>query len=500
MALIAVLVLVAAAMLAPGLVVGPSLDAAVFNEVGGRLLHGVAPYLGAWDHKPPGIYLLDAGAQALLGWLGAWRGEWLISLAASVGIGVAVATVLTRLEVSGWPRSLSAIGVTFLASHYLLALGGGLTEPPAVALLGWALALAVRPGVVRVAAIGVLVGLSTLLSVQLLPGALAVLALALFLRPAGARLGGAGLVALGFAAPLAATALWLLLIGAMPAALDAIVRYSTAYRSSGFEYGAVLATSVAAWTTLVSLFLIAPALLGATSQSSFQRPRRQVVIALLVWVAATLLFFLYQGRFYAHYAIVVAIPVGILAGLGLQRVGESLRRAGRLSSRAIVLLPLVATLLVSIVAGVVGAALQVALVADGNSRMEAVSQRVRDLPPGTMLVWGNQPGLYSLAGREPATRYSYLYPLTTPNYSTRVQIGQVARMLAAQPPVIVVDVGSTAPGQPGFLPLLIDRPVATDGRDLDLLDPLRGFIAAHYRLVATVSGWPIYVLRQDGAP
>ena len=500
MALIAVLVLVAAAMLAPGLVIGPSLDAAVFNEVGGRLLHGVAPYLGAWDHKPPGIYLLAAGAQALLGWLGPWRAEWLVSLAASVGIGLAAASVLARLDVGGWPRSLSAIGTTVLASHYLLALGGGLTEPPAAALLGWALALAVRPAVARVAAIGLLVGLSALLSVQLLPGGLAVLALALVRRPAAERLRGAGMLALGFAAPLAAVGMWLLLIGAMPAALDAILRYSTAYRSSGFDYGAILAASVAAWTTLVSLFLIAPALLGATSRSSFQGPRRQVVIALLGWVGVTLLFFLYQGRFYAHYAIVVAIPLGILAGLGLQRVGESLRRVGRPSSRAIILLPLVATLLVSVVAGVVGGALQVALVADGNSRMEAVAQRIRALPAGTMLVWGNQPGLYSLSGRTPATRYSYLYPLTTPNYSTPVQIGEVARVLAAQPPAIVVDVGSTAPGQPGFLPLLIERPIATDGRDLDLLEPLRGFIAAHYRLVATVSGWPIYVLREGGAP
>jgi hypothetical protein len=74
-------------------------------------------------------------------------------------------------------------------------------------------------------------------------------------------------------------------------------------------------------------------------------------------------------------------------------------------------------------------------------------------------------------------------------------ISAVARALADDPPTIVVDAGSTSPGQPGFLPLLIDRPVASEGRDLDLMGPLRAFVASHYRLAATVAGWPIYVPR-----
>jgi hypothetical protein len=39
--------------------------------------------------------------------------------------------------------------------------------------------------------------------------------------------------------------------------------------------------------------------------------------------------------------------------------------------------------------------------------------------------------------------------------------------------------------------------VLTDGRNLDLLDPLRAFVAEHYELVATVAGWPVYVLSKD---
>ena len=187
-ALIAVLFIVAGTLLLPGLIVGPSIDAAVFTDIGGRMLHGVTPYVGVWDHKPPGIYLATVVARAALGWLGPWTAGWLLSLAASVGIGAATAGVLCRLDVTGWARSLAAIAATILASHYLLALGGGLTEPPATALTGLALVMTLGQLTgARLAAIGILAGLAVLLSVQLLPGAAVVLGLALFKHPAPGR-------------------------------------------------------------------------------------------------------------------------------------------------------------------------------------------------------------------------------------------------------------------------------------------------------------------------
>ena len=198
-------------------------------------------------------------------------------------------------------------------------------------------------------------------------------------------------------------------------------------------------------------------------------------------------------------ALTGSVWLGVLAGIGLDGTREP-RSGAQSARRPILALVMTATLLVSVVAGVISGAMQIAPVADAHARSEAVADRLQDLPPGSMLVWGNQPVLYDLADRAPATVYSYLYPLTTPGYSTPDMVGTVARALADHPPAVVVDAGSTAPGQPGFLPLLIDRPVATDGRDLDLLGPLRAFVAGHYRLAATVAGWPIYVLRDEPAP
>ncbi|MEX1072801.1 MAG: hypothetical protein WED86_03790 [Chloroflexota bacterium] len=498
MALLIVLVVLSGALLAPGLLIGPSLDAAVFSHVGGRLLDGVAPYVGAWDHKPPGIYLAGAAAHGLLGWTGTWTADWLLSVAATAGIGAGVAAVLARLGVAGWPRGLAAGGATILAGQYLLALGGGLTEAPGAFLMAWALLLALGPAsTARALGSGALVAMALLLSLQLLPGGLIVLALAVVLHPAPARLRAAGGMAIGAAIPVAFVAGWLVAIGAMPAAIDAVATYSAAYRGSGEDYGAILAAPVASWTVLASLFLITPALLGAASVARIPQPGHAVGIALLVWIGTSLILFLVQGRFYAHYAIPLAVPLGVLAGLGLQRVAESLRRAGTSRRRAMVVLPLLVTLVISTVAGGVSAAMELAMVSDKATRTNAVAERIEHLPGATLLVWGNEPRLYDLTGRSPATRYSYLSPLTTPGYSTAEMVADVLHELTTDPPAVVVDAGSDGPGEPGFLPLLIDRPIATDGRDLDLLDPLRAFIAEHYVLIDTVAGWPIYVLGDD---
>jgi len=347
--------------------------------------------------------------------------------------------------------------------------------------------------------IGALIGAALLISVQLVPAGAAVLLASLALRP-GERLRAAIAVGVGVVIPLALVAALLAVIGALPAAVDAVVRYSTAYRGSSGNYGTILAAPVAAWTVLASLFLVTPAILGTLSVARISPVQRAVATASVLWIGLSLAVFVVQGRFYAHYAIPLAVPLGILAGLGLQRMAESWRRGRSLGRRAMMALPLAATLLISLLAGIVSGAMQLTPIQDESGRMDAVAARLSQLPSGTMLVWGNAPRLYDLADRTPATRYSYLYPLTTPGYTTDAMIADVARELAADPPEVIVDAGSSAPGRPGFLPLLIDRPIATDGRDLDLLDPLRSFVRKHYDLAATVAGWPVYVLRSAEEP
>jgi hypothetical protein len=73
-------------------------------------------------------------------------------------------------------------------------------------------------------------------------------------------------------------------------------------------------------------------------------------------------------------------------------------------------------------------------------------------------------------------------------------IAATVRDLGTDPPALIVDAGSSAPGAPGFQPLLIPRPIASDGRDLDILDPLRDFVRDRYVELEVVDGWVIYRL------
>src|SRR5687768_6921895 len=75
----ALLVVLSVAVLVPNHPAGRDLaeDTGVFFYAAQRLLDGGAPYRDIWDHKPPGVYFVDAAGLAL----GRETGVWLVQLA-----------------------------------------------------------------------------------------------------------------------------------------------------------------------------------------------------------------------------------------------------------------------------------------------------------------------------------------------------------------------------------------------------------------------------------
>ncbi|MGH2456062.1 MAG: hypothetical protein ACRDHD_07380, partial [Candidatus Limnocylindria bacterium] len=190
------LVGLAALLLLPGLLIGPSLDAAVFSQVARELREGATLYAQAWDHKPPGIYLLLAGLQLALPFVAPWTIAWGVSVLASAGTGSAVAVACRRMGVSPAGSLLASAAAVVAMTQYMMALGGGLTEPVATLPVAVALAMTLAPaGAGTCRGVGALLALSLLLSVQLLPGALAVAAL-LLARPAAQASRGTALLGL----------------------------------------------------------------------------------------------------------------------------------------------------------------------------------------------------------------------------------------------------------------------------------------------------------------
>jgi hypothetical protein len=475
---------------------GPSLDAAVFVEVAERMRDGAHVYSEVWDHKPPGIYIVLVAGQTVLPFLSGWLVSWLLSLLATAGTGALVQRCARGLGASpGASLAAAAITVVIMA-EYLLSLGGGLTEPIATLALAGALRIGIRSGRgpwARGAIVGALLAIGLLVSVQAAAGAAAIVALLLSRSP---RLPvGLALLA-GFLIPMAAVAVWLLAVGVLPAALDAVVTYAGAYRAIGAVTGAVLSGPVVAWTLLAMLFIVVPAAHGALSGTRQRTIARGVTYACLGWVLLGIVSFFVQGRFMAHYAIPLAIPLGVLCGFGIDRMAAFAARRP-VSGAA----PLVVTLTISAIAAVIAGGMELGPILRDHERSLAVASVIRERPSadGRVWVWGNEPEVYLDARELSTTPYVYLYPLVTPGYGSQELVARALQALEADPPAFIIDAGSSAPGQPGFQQLLIPRPLASDGRDLDLLDPLRAFVRDRYEELAVADGWVVYALRESTA-
>jgi hypothetical protein len=493
---------VAAVFLLPGLVNGPSLDAAVFTEVSHRVAAGALPYSGAWDHKPPGLYLLGGAAQAVVGWVDPWTVMWVLSLLTVVGAAICVALTLRRLgqPTVAWVGALLAAGV---ATNFVIALGGGLTEPMACLPLAAALLVAVSGAQSwrRAALVGLLLGLALLTSLIAAPG---VLAIALFSAFRGPRRRVAARLAsllLGGATPLVVVLGVLALLGAGRELFDAIVTYGAAYRQVNLSFvrGNEHASAAAATLSLVAVGI--PGLIGLMRGIRLGAPWPALCGIALLWIGGTVALAIYLGRYETHYAAPIAIPLGLFAAIGL---GDVARRARRSFAEAGVLIAvLVIGLFISTAVTLANVGEHGASIAAENQRDEALGSYIRDhaASGSTLFVWGNEPQLYYLADRSPATRFIYLLPLTTPGYATPAMIDGVRAQLEANPPALIVDVGSLEPGSPGDPPLLIDRPLRNeDGRNLDILDPLRDFVRQRYSLLEVVDGWPVYRLSRLSSP
>ncbi|MEO8245849.1 MAG: hypothetical protein ABI622_01895 [Chloroflexota bacterium] len=475
--------------MAPGLLAGPSLDAAVFTLAAERLVGGVLPYVGTWDHKPPGIYAVHAVAIALVGWLGAWPAVWLATVTC-VGGAAAFVAAAARSVVGPRIAAIAGLAVAAAMSQFIVSLGGGLTEPIAVLPLAASFWRAATAGgaPLRWLAAGGLAALALVISLPALAVVAALIVLALRsptpLRAVALGLTGAAIVALAVLGALAAG-------GILDDAVRNVIGYNAAYRAASAPAASTGAAPQIAGVVLSFLFLIFPAALGLLAARR-RRPARTAALASLAWLGTSVVLFAAQGRFETHYAIPLAIPLAWLAAVGLDEAAGAWRRGGPARLLGAVPIGLAVVLSAAVISATAPA--MVASVTAENRRVDLIGAYIRDRSSAaaTVFVWGNEPQIYLAADRAPASPYVYLYPLTTPGYSSPQQVAEILAAWTVSPPAIIIDAGSFTPGTPGDPPLLLDRPVASDGRDYDALDPLRAFVRDRYALEVTLDGWPLY--------
>ena len=291
-------------------------DQGIFALNGATVAAGGLPYRDAFETRGPLAFYLYAALRLLFGPT-AWGVRVFDVAVVLLGAALVYRVVTTvgsrpaaRLAAAGWVLAVVSLGHQDTA-QFELWIG--------VAVLGGLLRV-VRPGGYRtrdLVAFGGIVGLASLTK-QFYPILLAVAgAVVLVRRRSNVRMiaRDAGLLFLGWAAPVAAALAWFAAQGTLPDLWEAHMTYTlTVYPAYvGDSQGRVLS---------VLGFLLRGAIVPTTLAAAgvgvalLWRECRDLALALLTWLACGLFMVVLQGRFFPYHWAVLYPALAVLAGVG----------------------------------------------------------------------------------------------------------------------------------------------------------------------------------------
>lgn len=440
------------------------LDQGIYAVVSDAMLRGGAPYLDAWDFKPPGVFFVYALARGVFG-----------PEMASIRI-LEVASLLSLLPAFCMLSRRFAGGALPGVLGFALAVSGHVwlgfwdtAQPEGFGgvLVAYALVLATgswrttRERDLAFAASAALYALAALMKPPLGGGILisAAFAASAAWREAApsARWQNALRVLVAFGAggvvPVVLTLVYFAAHGALPALWQALFEFAPAYTQLNYEPGSWRIFPFHAFEFLLFRFsLLHPVglvlLFALPPLAAREREGRAHILGVIVLIVVGVGM---QGRFFVyHYA--GALPlVALLAGWGLWKVVRAGRRFawGALVVAALVLLLANANNRGSPVPGDFFA--RARRIDDGSARnapLRKVAAWVRGhtREDERIYVWGFEPLLYDLADRQPASRFIYNAPQRAP-WSRQAARDELMRELQASPPaVILVEHGDLHPG------------------------------------------------------
>jgi len=479
--LLAGFVVAALAGLALLVAYGYGRDQGIYAVVARAVAGGGAPYLDAWDFKPPAIFGVYALARALFGpGILAVR---VVEAAAYVSLFPAFALLARRALGDARPGVLAA-AVAVFGQVQLEYWDTAQPENFGGVTVVWALVLAVRAEAVFGPSrrwcqfgAGALYALAGLFKPHLGAGILVSAMFALHgARRAGAS-GGAPLLAYaaGGAIVVAAAFLWLLAAGAWPATLETFFRFLPAYHALRFEWSAFPADAL--WTlgkvlfgftafvpAGIALLVLLPPL--ATRERAVAWHVAGVALVQLAGVAS-------QARFYPYHFAASLLLLSLLAGWGLWKGWLRARQAPLGIALAFVLAfvlawkaPSIPTyggftywervlMRVGLYAGSVDPRVENLLhtagdVHYGANRRAAQWIATRTPPDASLYVWGFEPMLYAMADRRPASRWIYNVPQRLDwEHRDRARAELIGELERSPPDAIVVVKGDVREGVTG---------------------------------------------------
>ncbi len=369
-----------------------------------QVLDGGTLYVDFVDNRPPLLYDLYALGQLLFG-----RGMLAVRLLAAL-----IVLPLTALAASAFyrhdRRGLVAgllylvYGAAFLA-HDMHSVSA---EMLMLLPLGWAVALlpgeaeAQRPA--RVVAAGALVGLAALVrqhAALWLPGLALVVWMAAGSGRVGRRIGGLLLLAVGFAAPLAAAVAAFTADGAAGELVYWTLTHNLGYAADPIPLKEALERAA---TYLLPFLIVTGPLWWAGWQSRplFHSRHARLLVTGLVVLSLPAAFVGF--RFFPHYFVQLYLPLALAAA---PWTATALKRPLSRAARVAVAWPLV-VLVGFTVANTVLYRGSVRVYEETLPVFQRVATRLEEDPcfgKGSLFVWGFAPQLYAEARLPPASRF-----------------------------------------------------------------------------------------------
>jgi len=432
-------------------------DEQYYLLVGDRMLHGALPYVDLWDRKPLGLFLIYAAMRLLPG-----DGILAYQLVATLSA-AATAWLVTRgsRRLGATPTAALVAGLAYVLWLSLLSGGGGQSPVfynlfvAAAAVLTLRLpqlaaARATRAIVANGCAACLLAGLAIQTKyTPVVEGAFFGLAHLWYLRRAGASVALLALSAAVWATlgilptALVVIAYWM----RGPAVFDAFwfANFASVSLRKGYP-AAKIAARLAGTTAQLLPFLVCAILVWR------RRPRPAETAIAFGWLVAALIAFAMIGAFFDHYALPLMVPLAMIAGAALGR-----HRAAPAALLGYGLLLFIAR--IALVPTEAASARAVARVMAANDR------------GGCPYVFAGDAILYHLARACIPTAYAFPSTLAyaAEQGATGIdEAGEVRRILAGRPPVIVT----------------MDVPMAPWNRDSQAL--MTQALTARYRRVLTV--------------
>jgi len=466
-------------------------DCGVYSCCATTWASGGLPYRDAWDHKPPAIYLLYAGLDAVVrpspGQVNSML-RW-ASAACDAAATVALFFLVRRL-VGGAPALVAAALYGLFAAASVVRLEAFQPEQPVLVLTVCALLAAVaysqRPRYPLVFLSGLLFGLALTFKQIAAPVGMAVWAWLAWetLRgkePSRVRrfIWQSVLLALGAVLPFALFMAYFAARGALGDFIECTVLFNLHYTGAARRAGALAGAKL----VLTKMgpdhaFLWLAAVVGL-ARLLRDRATRSAGLLLLFWTVGAFLGLFACGQFARYYYIPTVGPLAAASGAGLAWLWQA-TRGGRMASRAIAVA--VALVLLALVAFAAkrsygpGGWHDLALDPRAtNVVAQNLARHIRQntAPDDRLYVWGGRAQLYVLSGRKNPCRYYYnTYFGMKKQQAFFYQASRLREIMDAlrkhRPPYVV----------------------ATELRSLDYFPELKRFIEEQYRLDRIWEGRP----------